>query len=84
MQDIAKPDTSELPLLLAAGRGERFSMPLVTVERSRKQVLCRSGFTGKKQSFSLKYGAGHPYPSEADALAVGKAWVAEERVRQGV
>ena len=64
--------------------GPRHSQPLCTVERSRNQVLLRSGFKGVGQNKALGYGAAAKYKTEAEALAVGKAWVQAERHRQGV
>jgi len=54
------------------------------LERSRNQVLLRSGFKGSGQNKALGYGAAAKYKTEAEALAVGKAWVQAERHRQGV
>ena len=49
--------------------------PHFHLEKSRGQVLCRSGFKGVGQSVALKYGAGEFYSNVAEALAAAEEWV---------
>ena len=48
--------------------GERFQKAAFTVERSRSQVLCRTGLRGPGQSWIIKYGQGHSCRTEAAAV----------------
>ena len=59
-------------------------MPNYAVERSRSQVLCRTGFRGPGQSVKLGYGKGEAFTSEKRAVAAAKKWVAAERAKQGL
>ena len=64
---------------------ERFQPPGFSVERSRHQVLGRTGFRGAGQSTRFIYGGpGKAYASEKAALAAAKKWVANERAKQGL
>ena len=56
--------------------GERFCEPCISMERSRCQVLCRTGFRGPGQSWVLKYGPGKTHRDEAAALKAAQAWLA--------
>ena len=64
------------PPFLSQVKGERFSQPFVSVERSRSQVLCRTGLRGAGQSWVLKYGRGKEYRDEAAAVKAARAWLA--------
>ena len=45
----------------------RVTPPRVDVERSRSQVLCRTGFRGAGQSCGIRYGPGEAHRTEAAA-----------------
>ena len=60
----------------ADAAAERFCEPCISMERSRSQVLCRTGSRGVGQSWTLKYGPGQAYRDEAAALKAAKAWLA--------
>ena len=53
--------------------------PYFTVERSRNQLMCRTGLGGPGSSHKIKIEG-----SEAAAVKRAEAWVAEERIRQGL
>ena len=53
--------------------------PSLSVERSRKQVCCRTGQPGPKQNRCIPFGAG----GEASAVRAGQAWLKAECKRQG-
>ncbi len=55
----------------------RFSKEIVTVERSRSQVLARTGLRGPGQSKLFKYGRTEPYRTEAAAKQAGQAWLTQ-------
>ena len=48
-----------------------------TVERSRSQVMCRTGLGGPGSTHKIKFGAGEMCKSEAEAVSAAKQWVAE-------
>lgn len=56
--------------------------PTVGLERSREQVMCRTGLGGPGSTTAFQYGEGKPYRSEKAALAAAKTWLAEELKRQ--
>ena len=45
------------------------------LEKSRGQVLCRSGVKGKGQSVALKFGAGEFYCNAGEAIAAAEEWL---------
>ena len=57
--------------------------PCCSVERSRSQVLCRTGIRGAGQSHSIKYGEGQKYADEDAALIVAREWVIAEKKKRG-
>ena len=73
---VAPADAAAAP---AAAPAEplRFSKEIVTVERSRSQVLARTGLRGPGQSKLFKYGRTKPYRTEAAAKQAGQAWLAQ-------
>ena len=62
---------------------KRFAPPHISVERSRKQVLCRTGFRGAGQTKTMQYGVGKQYPNEAAATRAANSWLESEKARQG-
>ena len=58
--------------------------PSYCVERSRSQVLFRTGFRGSGQSTSIPYGVGCIYADEHAAEAVAREWVIAERTKRGL
>ena len=72
---------SPLPAVAPIVESE-LAIPSISAERSRTQVLCRSGYKGKTQSFSIKYGDGSPYATEAGAIAIAEKWLRDERKLQ--
>ena len=62
----------------------RFAPPHISVERSRSQVLCRTGRRGKGQSFTLKFGAGQKFMTEDQAYAEAESWLIAERHRTDI
>ena len=64
--------------------GPRQCAPCAGLERSRTQVMLRSGFKGIRQTKALGFGPKGPFACEADAVAAGKEWVQAERARQGL
>ena len=78
----AAPKAAIAPKAAAArnkGRGPSFS-----VERSRSQVLCRSGIDGKGGSIRIPYGMGKECVNEHRALIKAREWLAEERSKFGL
>ena len=69
------PKGPSLPLAEAAGKPVRFGKPGFAVERSRSQVMCRTGLRGVGQSHRIGLGEGEAYDSEESAVAVARAWV---------
>ena len=65
--------------LVAVGGAVRFDKPKYCHERSRNQILCRTGLRGPGQSVALKYGPGMQYRNEAAAIAAAKIWVSKEQ-----
>ena len=58
--------------------------PCYRVERSRNQVLCRTGLGGPNSTFKFAYGPKHATcKTEAAAIRLAKKWVADELKRQG-
>ena len=58
--------------------------PGYTVERSRNQVLCRTGLGGPNSTLKFAYGPKHATcKTEAAAITLAKKWVADELKRQG-
>lgn len=53
----------------------RFCKANFSVERSRSQVLCRTGYRGAGQSTTFKFGPGQAFASEAAAVARAKEWL---------
>ena len=49
--------------------------PSFSVERSRSQVLCRTGLAGKGQSYPIKYGCKEQCKNEVAAIKMAKQWV---------
>ena len=62
----------------------RFQMPHFGHEQSRSQFMCRTGFRGKGETETLKYGPGQKYANEAVARATAKEWVHHQFVVQGL
>ena len=52
-----------------------------SVERSRSQVLCRTGKKGPGQTVAMKYGDGKPYRNQDAAVAAARKWW--QLIRQG-
>jgi Zn-dependent peptidase ImmA (M78 family) len=58
--------------------------PCYSVERSRNQVLCRTGLGGPNSTFKFAYGPKHATcKTEAAAIRLAEKWVADELKRQG-
>jgi hypothetical protein len=51
--------------------------PHFNLERTRLQVMCRTGKGGPGSSFAIKYGVGQAMKTEQQALTRAKAWVSE-------
>ncbi len=71
---VVKPDDVAKPV--------RFSLPAYCFERSRSQIMCRTGLRGPGQSFRLSYGDGADTVEIAEKKAI--AWVREQRSLQSV
>ena len=56
--------------------------PGLCLERTRSQVMCRSGLGGPGSTKAIKYGPGAPLKSEEDALRAARFWLAQETKRQ--
>ena len=56
--------------------------PGLCLERTRSQVMCRSGLGGPGSTKAIKYGPGAPFKSEEDALRAARIWLAQETKRQ--
>ena len=50
----------------------RVTRPRVDIERSRQQILCRTGFKGVGQSHAIRYGPGHDHRTEIAAVKVSR------------
>ena len=48
------------------------------VERSRSQVMCRTGKGGPNSTHKIPYGKDHPCTTEAQAVKLARQWVAEQ------
>ena len=62
----------------------RFDLPRFRVERTRQQVMCRTGFRGPGESLALQFGEGKRFKSEQAAVKEAKRWLTEERAKQGL
>lgn len=58
--------------------------PSCSVERSRSQVLFRTGLSGAGQSTAIAYGKGEKYADEHAALAVARELVIEMKKKRGL
>ena len=52
--------------------------PCFSVERTRSQVMGRTGQGGPGSSKAFKYGKGQAYPNEAAAVKAAELWVESE------
>ena len=68
----------------AAKEKDLATKPFFSVERSRDQVMCRTGLGGPGSSLKMPYGKGAKYASEAAAVKVAMVWVEKEKKRQGL
>lgn len=64
--------------------GNRRPGPSFSVERSRSQVMCRTGLGGPGSTVGLQYGKGKKYKKEVDAVAAAKIWLKKELKSQGL
>ena len=55
--------------------------PSISVERSRSQVLCRTGFMGPGQNHALSF---HSHGGEKNAVKEANKWLAAERKKRGL
>jgi hypothetical protein len=70
------------PPLVESSMGKHRSGCTFSLERSRNQVLCRTGFKGASQSKALKYGPGCPFADEVAATQAAREWVTAEKGNQ--
>ena len=70
------------PPLVESSMGKHRSGCTYSLERSRNQVLCRTGFKGAGQSKALKYGPGCPFADEVAATQAAREWVTAEKGNQ--
>jgi hypothetical protein len=61
-----------------SGKHDEQKRPSVSVERSRKQVLCRTGRKGPGQNHAIPFGS----EGESAAIAKGRAWLRAECKRR--
>ena len=59
----------------AKAKDENTSNASYAIERSRSQVMCRTGLRGPGQTKAIKYGPGTPHPTEKSAAKEAKKWV---------
>lgn len=72
---------AKTPPKVEAKNGKR---PFYTIERSRNQVLCRTGKGGPKSTSKFSYGPTHAEcKTEATAVSLAKKWLTAELKRQG-
>ncbi len=70
----AETKVLELPLAEKA-KAKAKAKPSFAVERSRSQVMCRTGLSGTGQTQALKYGLGQAHSNEKAAIAAARVWV---------
>lgn len=56
---------------------KKVAAPCYAFERSRNQVMCRTGLGGPGSTFAIKYGKNEKCKTEAAAVAAAKAWLAQ-------
>lgn len=61
------------------GKPPQAGNPFYHVERSRSQVMCRTGCGGAGSTYRVQYGPGHDHKTEKAAVAAAAAWVAQQR-----
>ena len=82
--DAAEVQEEEPPEKVAV-RGDRFKEPFFSVERSRNQVMARTGFRGPGESVKFRYGGNGGDFADADAATyAAQCWVNEQRKIQGL
>ena len=82
---IFEPTASKLKLPIATdvSNSVRFGEPAWGWERSRFQIMARTGFRGPGQSVKFRWkGTGSNYRDETTAQAAADAWIVAERKRQ--
>ena len=93
VRDIASPTnprevTPPIPpsgsVEMATKPRQSFKPPSYCVERSRSQVLFRTGLRGSGQSTAIPYGVGQIYADEHAAQAVAREWVILEKKKRGL
>ena len=60
----------------------KLAKPSFGVERSRSQVMCRTGIGGPDSTHKIPYGKGLKCKTEEDAVAVARKWVLAQVKRQ--
>jgi len=60
-------------------RGARFSPPGYSIEASRSQLMCRTGFRGLGQSCRIPFGNDHTCKDLQSAKSAAEAWLVEVR-----
>ena len=63
---------------------QRYREPHFNIEWSRSQVMCRTGYRGPGQSHRIPIKKSESAASVSAAVEVAKAWVAKQRVAQGL
>ena len=56
---------------------KKVAAPCYAFERSRNQVMCRTGLGGSGSTFAIKYGNNEKCKTEAAAVDAAKAWLAQ-------
>ena len=74
---------SKIPIAMDVSNLVRFGEPTWGWERSRFQIMARTGFRGPGQSVKFRWkGTGSNYRDEKTAQAAADAWIVAERKRQ--
>ena len=83
IRDIGKYWEINTFVLCEAAGLVRFDSPHVSNERSRMQILGRTGYRGPGQSVAFQYGPNREYKNEAAAKAASAKWLSAENAKQG-
>jgi len=69
---------------VSSGKADAGKKPYFAVERSRNQVMCRTGLGGPGSSHKIPYGPKEKAKTEAAAVAMGKVWVNHQMELRGI
>ena len=79
-----KTDCPVEPKSEAKGGASMEKAPSWGAERSRKQIMCRTGLGGPGSTVRFAYGKDCKYASEGQAKAAAIKWVQAEKKKRGL